>query len=87
MSNETLQILDVDAVMAAMQDYAEARGEHDAALAKYDGYSWDWHGSGYIDAVESAKDHAKDVLEKYIEACVRRAVERINPNGTVESTA
>lgn len=72
--NDNLQILSIDAVMSAMANYAMAQGEHDVARDKYDGYSWGYHGSSYIDAVESAQEHAERVLEQYIEACVERAL-------------
>lgn len=72
--NDNLQILSIDAVMSAMADYASAQSEHDVARDKYEGYSWGYHGSSYIDAVESAREHAQSVLEQYIEACVERAL-------------
>lgn len=69
-------ILSIDAVMAAMADYAEASAEHGAALSSYDGYSWDWHGASYIAAVNNAKERAEHVLEQYIEQMVQVALEK-----------
>ncbi len=71
---DNLQILSIDAVMAAMANYAEAQSEHDSARAKYDDYSWDWYGRRYINAVDSAKEAAGKILEQYIEACVTKAL-------------
>lgn len=74
------QILSIDAVMAAMADYANAQSIHDAAREKYDGYSWDWHGSSYIDAIDRARTSAEQVLEQYIDACVQRAINKLKDN-------
>jgi len=71
------QILSIDAVMSAMADYANAQSIHDAAREKYNGYSWDWHGSDYIDAVDRARTSAEQVLEQYIDACVQRAINKL----------
>lgn len=74
MLGDGLQLLSIDAVMSAMANYAEAQSDHDVAREKYEGYSWGYHGSSYIDAVNSAKERAQEVLEQYIEACVERAL-------------
>ena len=71
------QILSIDAVMSAMADYANAQSRHDAAREKYDGYSWGWYGSSYIDAVDRARDAAEKVLEQYIDACVQRVINKL----------
>jgi hypothetical protein len=73
-----LQILSIDAVMSAMADYASAQSDHDVARDKYQGYSWGYHGHSYIHAVDSAKEHAESVLEQYIQACVEKALAKIN---------
>lgn len=76
--NDNLQILSIDAVMAAMASYATAQSEHDLARRKYDGYSWGWAGADYIIAVDSAKEKAEKVLEQYIGACVERVLAKRN---------
>ena len=62
--------LSIDAVMAAMADYAEASAEERKARAEYAGYSWGYHGYNYIEAVNKAKERAQEALEDYIRRCV-----------------
>lgn len=71
------QILSIDAVMAAMSEYAASQKRHDKARAEYEGYSWGYHGWSYIRDVDESKVNAEKVLEQYIEACVQRAISKL----------
>lgn len=69
--------LPLDAIMACLADYAEACRSEGEARADYDGYSWDYHGSRYIEAVEDAQKDAEKELEAYIDACVSAETEKL----------
>lgn len=71
--------LSIDAVMAAMTDYATAQAEEQAARAEYGGYSWGYHGGGYLAAIETAKAAAEAALNEYIAEVVRREVAKVQP--------
>ncbi len=66
--------LSINAVMAAMANYAEAQADENAACARHEGYSWDYYGRDYILATEKAEEKAKKVLQDYINLCVGQAL-------------
>lgn len=73
--------LPLDAIMACLADYAEACRAEGEAKADYDGYSWDYHGSRYIEAVENAQKDAEKEIEAYIDACVKAELEDLGVSG------
>ena len=85
-------LLSIDAVMAAMANYAEAQADEASAKASYTGYSWDYYGQRYIDAVASAKEAAEKILRDYIAQEIKESSSRENkyivihgfPGGKVE---
>jgi hypothetical protein len=77
MSKE-LETLSVSAVMAAMANFADASHEEETAREAYDGYSWGYHGSHYIDAVVKSREAAEKCLQDYIAAEVARQIAMLN---------
>lgn len=66
--------IDVQAIVQAMQDYADARAEHEKARNEYEGYSWGYHGSGYINAMDRAAVEFGNRLDAYVDGRIKAAL-------------
>lgn len=61
-------------LIRALQECIDATGRHEKALAEYKGYSWDYHGSCYIEEMEAAQEHFEKALNNLINDRVAAAV-------------
>ena len=67
-------MITIDALMAAMQEYADAVGEEREARKGYEGHSWDWFGRSYFDQIDEAKNKAQTLMDGYVKAAARIAL-------------
>ena len=66
----------IEELLNALQRAVDAQHEHNKQRDEYEGYSWDYHGSYIIEAMEKAQQDFKDSLEKYIDERVDAAIDR-----------
>lgn len=59
--------MDIQCIVQAMEQYASAKREHDRAYEAYQGYSWGYHGAGYIDRMNEAAAEFGKHLDAYVE--------------------
>ena len=64
------------ALMQAMQRWMDAKGEHDIAYSKFEGFSWDYYGKNFIEAVEDAEKDVEENLQKYVDARIKHILKR-----------
>lgn len=57
----------IDDIVDALNKYMTAKAEHDEAMKEYDGYSWDYFGATYQEAINEAGKYLKTELDKYID--------------------
>lgn len=69
--------LDIDCLMEAMSNYHDAKEAERRAYNAYDGWSWGYHGSEYVDAVARAAEAVRERLATVIQNTVREEVARI----------
>lgn len=62
--------LSTDSLLDALSRFADAKAERDIAFNEYDGWSWDYYGSHFDDAVENAREEVEKGLRDYIGAVV-----------------
>ena len=60
--------MDMQCLLQAMENYVNAKRKHDRARDNYTGYSWGYHGSDYINAMNEAAVDYGEYLDRYIEA-------------------
>jgi hypothetical protein len=66
-----INTLEVDCLLDSLLAALTARQAHDAAREAYDGWSWDYHGAHYRDAmVQASADFARR-LNAYIEKHIK----------------
>ena len=70
--------LQFDVLLEAFHRYAEAKGDHDRAYAKYDGQSWGWSGHYVIEAMSDARAECKSQFTAFVAEAVRVALKEQN---------
>lgn len=66
--------LDLDCLIQALENYMSAKREHDEARDAYQGESWGYHGSHYVEAVEEAAKEFRKRLQTVVAAEVKKAL-------------
>lgn len=59
--------VDITDVLNALNRVIDSTNEHDKARDKFDGYSWDYHGAGYIIERDQARADFGERLNTYID--------------------
>jgi hypothetical protein len=79
--------LKAECVLTAVTRYIDAKVEHDLARSRYDGYSWGYHGSSYIQAMEDAAEAFEKALADLIAANSQRQTEERSDTATAEHSS
>lgn len=58
--------LKIECLLEALENYMEARHEHDKARDEYTGYSWGYYGRDYIEKKEKAAEVFQEKLEEIV---------------------
>ena len=66
--------LDIDCLMEAMSNYHDAKEAERRAYNAYQGYSWGYYGSDYIEAVARAAEAVREHLTAVIQDAVRTEI-------------
>lgn len=66
---------DIECLGQALQNYIEAKREHDKARDEYEGYSWGYHGRFLVVAMENAADEFGNRLTALIDNRVSEALD------------
>jgi len=64
--------LDIEALAYAFGALSEAQKDHDKARDAYDGYSWDYFGHRYIEAIERASTVFSEVLARSLTSALKK---------------
>lgn len=59
--------VDITDVLNALARVIDSTNEHDKARDRFDGYSWDYHGAGYIIERDQARNAFAKRLDVYID--------------------
>jgi len=71
----------IDELLEALHEYGMAKSEHDSARKEHDGYSWDYHGTNLIDAMDGARERAESAINSIVDDRIQRAAESETDNG------
>jgi len=63
--------LNIECLMQAINEYADAKSERDKARDEYDGYSWGYHGSHFEDSVAKKAAEVKNQLRATVREMIR----------------
>jgi hypothetical protein len=67
-----INTLEIDCLLDSLLTAFTARQAHDAARDAYDGWSWDYHGANYRDAMVQASNDFACRLDAYISVRIKQ---------------
>ena len=65
-------------LLDAFAEYAEAKREHDRERESYQGYSWGYHGHSYVENMENRARECMMKLNEYIDSRVKAVIKESN---------